>query len=57
MYPVLLDPKPLLEEAFSSLATDAGDANKVTWQVDLAEQLPIIETHAYLSHQLNCTIT
>ena len=41
LYPTLLDPRPLIEEAFAALAKDAtGD---VLWQLELPENLPHVK--------------
>lgn len=42
LYPVLLDPKSLLEEAFAALAGDAAVSGEVTWRLMLPAHLPII---------------
>lgn len=41
LYPILLEPKTLIEEAFVSLAKDAPGF--VVWQLNLPDHLPIIE--------------
>jgi signal transduction histidine kinase/AraC-like DNA-binding protein len=43
LYPVLLDPKPLLEEAFDALSKDASTSSEVTWQLDLPDRIPMLE--------------
>ncbi len=42
LYPELLDPQPLLEEAFHSIADHAA-ASEVNWQLALPERLPLIQ--------------
>lgn len=42
LYPVLLEPKTLIEEAFSALAENTRRSSKVTWQLDLPDTLPVI---------------
>lgn len=43
LYPVLLDPKALLAEAFNAFAQDAEKSGRVRWRLQLADQLPLIE--------------
>jgi signal transduction histidine kinase/DNA-binding LacI/PurR family transcriptional regulator/AraC-like DNA-binding protein len=43
LYPVLLDPKALIEEAFAALARDAGPPGEVAWRLDVPDALPAIE--------------
>lgn len=43
LYPVILDPKVLLEEAFAALAKDAAGSGEVVWQLELPAHLPMIE--------------
>lgn len=42
LYPVLLEPRPLIEEAFVALAEDAAADGAVTWQLALPELLPVV---------------
>lgn len=43
LYPVLLEPKALIEEAFAALARDAAGADEVVWRLELPDRLPVIE--------------
>lgn len=43
LYPVMLDPKTLIEDTFSALAENAGVSGDVTWQLQLPDSLPMIE--------------
>lgn len=43
LYPVLLDPVALFEDAFAALADAASDSQDVEWSLDLPEVLPLIE--------------
>jgi len=43
LYPVLLDPKSLIEEAFVALAKDAPESGEVVWKLQLPGRLPLIE--------------
>ncbi len=43
LYPVILDPKALLEEAFAALAKDASESGEVVWELELPTRLPLIE--------------
>lgn len=43
LYPALLDPRTLIEEAFAALAKDAPASGDVAWQLKLPESLPPIE--------------
>ena len=43
LYPELLDPKSLMEEAFAALAKDAAASSHVVWRLELPEHLPLIE--------------
>ncbi|MBK8905821.1 MAG: substrate-binding domain-containing protein [Anaerolineaceae bacterium] len=40
LYPMMLDPRSLIADAFSSMAKDAAD--DVAWQLDLPDSLPIV---------------
>ncbi|NJN54138.1 MAG: response regulator [Anaerolineae bacterium] len=42
LYPVLLDPRPLIEEAFVALAEDVAAGGAVSWQLALPEGLPVV---------------
>lgn len=42
LYPVPLDPRVLIEEAFSALSEDDSKSGDVTWQLDLPDSLPAI---------------
>jgi signal transduction histidine kinase/AraC-like DNA-binding protein len=43
LYPELLDPKSLMEEAFAALAKDATASSDVVWRLELPDHLPLIE--------------
>lgn len=43
LYPVLLEPKALIEEAFAALARDAAGTGEVVWRLELPDRLPVIE--------------
>ncbi|HEX9925820.1 MAG TPA: substrate-binding domain-containing protein [Anaerolineae bacterium] len=43
LYPELLDPKTLMEEAFAALAKDATGSSDVVWRLELPDHLPLIE--------------
>ncbi|GAB4529681.1 MAG: substrate-binding domain-containing protein [Anaerolineae bacterium] len=43
LYPVMLDPKALIEEAFAALAKDAAGSGQVVWRLELPDRLPVIE--------------
>ncbi|MEX2160955.1 MAG: substrate-binding domain-containing protein [Anaerolineales bacterium] len=43
LYPEVLDPKLLIQEAFSSLAKDVADSKPIEWKLDLPAQLNSIE--------------
>ena len=43
LYPVSVDPKPLIEDAFSSLAEDVSGKAGVEWRLELPEDLPQIK--------------
>jgi signal transduction histidine kinase/DNA-binding LacI/PurR family transcriptional regulator/AraC-like DNA-binding protein len=43
LYPVMLDPKALIEEAFAALAKDASGSGQVVWRLELPDRLPVIE--------------
>lgn len=43
LYPVILDPKILLEEAFAAFAKDASESGEVVWELELPTRLPEIE--------------
>lgn len=42
LYPVLLPPRPLLEEAFVALAEDVAAGGAVSWRLDLPPSLPVV---------------
>jgi signal transduction histidine kinase/DNA-binding LacI/PurR family transcriptional regulator/AraC-like DNA-binding protein/CheY-like chemotaxis protein len=52
LYPELLDPRPLLEEAFYSLANRVSDTQHVTWNLDLPDRLPWIYADAVRLRQI-----
>ncbi|MAT99749.1 MAG: hypothetical protein CL608_21625 [Anaerolineaceae bacterium] len=41
LYPMMLDPRTLISDAFGSMAKDAADG--VEWQIELPEHLPIVK--------------
>jgi len=43
LYPVMLDPKGLIEETFASLAKDIAGSDDVIWRLELPNELPAIE--------------
>jgi signal transduction histidine kinase/AraC-like DNA-binding protein len=43
LYPVLLEPKSLMEDAFAALAQDAAGSGEVEWRLELPDHLPAIE--------------
>lgn len=43
LYPTMLDPKPLLEEAFVALSKDAPTSDEVTWQLAITDPIPMLE--------------
>lgn len=52
LYPELLDPRPLLEEAFHSLADHVGAARRVAWKLSLPDRLPWIYADAVRLRQI-----
>ncbi len=52
LYPELLDPRPLLEETFHSLADRAATARAVAWQLQLPDRLPWIRADAVRLRQI-----
>jgi len=43
LYPVSVDPRPLIEDAFSSLAEDAAVSQGVEWRLEVPRDLPEIK--------------
>ncbi len=43
LYPTLLDPRPLIEEAFAALAKDAAASADVSWRLQLPAELPLVK--------------
>jgi signal transduction histidine kinase/AraC-like DNA-binding protein len=43
LYPVILDPKPLVEDAFAALAENAETQGDVVWRMEVPDHLPEIE--------------
>lgn len=43
LYPTLLDPRPLIEEAFAALAKDAAAFGDVLWRLELPPDLPLVK--------------
>lgn len=52
LYPELLDPRPLLQEAFHSLADHRPNAQHVAWYLSLPERLPWIYADAVRLRQI-----
>jgi len=43
LYPVVLDPRPLIEDAFAALAEDVSATGDVVWRLQLPEHMPDIK--------------
>jgi len=52
LYPELLDPRPLLEETFHSLADRTATARTVAWHLQLPDRLPWIRADAVRLRQI-----
>ncbi len=52
LYPEMLDPRPLLEEIFHSLADRAATTRAVAWQLQLPDRLPWIRADAVRMRQI-----
>jgi signal transduction histidine kinase len=42
LYPVPLDPRTLIEEAFSALSENVSKSGEVTWRLDMPDALPVV---------------